>query len=55
MVELISKKHHVIKQSLTEILNIDSSVAETDACAIEHVISNKSISDIREFMRAYKK
>lgn len=51
----ISKKHHVIQQFLTKILKVDPSVADSDACAIEHVISNDSIVAMKEFMKTDKK
>jgi Mn-dependent DtxR family transcriptional regulator len=40
---LISGKHRVIQQYLIEVLGVDPSVADTDACAIEHVISSDSV------------
>lgn len=55
LAELTSKKHHVIQQFLTKILKVDPSVAETDACAIEHVISSDSIAAMQEFMQTDKK
>lgn len=48
-----SGKHHVIRKFFTEILKIDSAIADTDACAIEHVISTTSISAMEEFMKNY--
>ena len=51
LAEFTSRKHHVIRQFLTEILKVSPSVAENDACAIEHVISNDSISAMQEFMK----
>jgi Mn-dependent DtxR family transcriptional regulator len=42
--ELTSKKHEVIENFLKEVLGIDAAVADKDACAIEHVISNHSVS-----------
>lgn len=50
-----SSKHYVIRKFFTEILDIDSSTADTDACAIEHVISTTSISAMENFMKNYKK
>lgn len=48
-----SGKHHVIRKFFTEILQIDSTTADIDACAIEHVISNTSIIAMEEFMKNY--
>lgn len=50
-----SGKHHVIRKFFSEILQIDSDTADTDACAIEHVISNTSILAMEDFMKKYKK
>jgi len=38
-----------------KILKVEPSVADNDACAIEHVISNDSIAAMQEFMQAGKK
>lgn len=51
LAELTSQKHHVIKQFLIKILKVDASIAETDACAIEHVISSDSVAAMQEFMK----
>lgn len=50
LAELTSQKHHVIQQFLTKILKVELSVAEKDACAIEHVISNASITAMKDYM-----
>lgn len=55
LAEFTSKKHHVIQQFLTRVLHIELLTAETDACAIEHVISNTSIAAMQEFMQADNK
>lgn len=55
LAELTSKKHQVIRKFLTEILKVEPSVAEKDACTIEHVISNDSITAMQEFMQVYEK
>lgn len=55
LAEFTSRKHHVLQQFLTEILNVEPSIAASDACAIEHVISNDSIAAIQKFMQINKK
>jgi len=55
LAEFTSRKHHVLQQFLTDILNVEPSIAESDACAIEHVISNDSIVAIQKFMQINKK
>ncbi len=54
LAELTSKKHHVIRQFLTEVLKVEPSIAEADACAIEHVISSDSIAAMQAFMEPGK-
>jgi len=44
------KKHHIIKDFLIKTLNIDSSIADEDACAIEHVISSDSVYAMQKFL-----
>lgn len=55
LAEFTSKKHRVIQQFLIEVLKVEPSVADSDACAIEHVISNDSIAAMQEFMQANRK
>ncbi|PKM49186.1 MAG: DtxR family iron (metal) dependent repressor [Firmicutes bacterium HGW-Firmicutes-7] len=50
LAELTSQKHHVIQQFLTKILKVEPSIAERDACAIEHVISNDSITAMKDYI-----
>lgn len=52
--EFVSKKHQVIQKFFTEILKIDMVVADKDACAIEHVISNDSIHAMQEYITNHK-
>jgi Mn-dependent DtxR family transcriptional regulator len=47
--EQTSHKHHVISRFLMEILGIDPIIADKDACAIEHVISDESVSAMLKF------
>ena len=47
-----AEKHHVIRRFFTDILHIDPEVADSDACAIEHVISSDSVLAMREFMQS---
>ncbi len=50
LAKLTANKHHVIRQFLSKILNVASSVADEDACAIEHVISSDSVAAMEKFM-----
>jgi Mn-dependent DtxR family transcriptional regulator len=45
--QLISGKHRIIRVFFTEILNLDEGTADMDACAIEHVISDKATCAMR--------
>ncbi|NCB52628.1 MAG: metal-dependent transcriptional regulator [Clostridia bacterium] len=54
LAKLTANKHHVIHQFLSKILNVDHAVADEDACAIEHVISNDSISAMQDYLRTAK-
>ncbi|MFZ7102413.1 MAG: metal-dependent transcriptional regulator [Peptococcaceae bacterium] len=49
-----SQKHQVIQKFFTEVLKIDTAVADKDACAIEHVISSASIYAMQEFLANFK-
>ena len=51
LAEQTSHKHHVIRRFFTEILNIDPKVADKDACAIEHVISNVSVLAMENYFK----
>ena len=53
--EFICSKHQTIKQLFIEVLNIDEKIADTDACLIEHVISDESIKAMQVFMENYQK
>jgi len=52
--EITSKKHVIIKQFFTDILKIDTEIADIDACAIEHVISNTSVKAMETFLKNNK-
>ncbi|WHH58708.1 metal-dependent transcriptional regulator [Petroclostridium sp. X23] len=54
LAQFISKKHHVIYAFLTNVLHIDPSIADKDACAIEHVISSDSIYAMQAFLQSSK-
>ncbi len=55
LAEITSRKHQIIREFFMDLLKIDHKIADTDACAIEHVISSDSIQAMQDFMRAYKK
>ena len=43
MARRITKKHEVIRRFFRECLQIDDVTADTDACAIEHLISDQAV------------
>ena len=49
-----ANKHHTIRRFFTEVLKVDPKIADEDACAIEHVISDDSITAMTEFMDELK-
>lgn len=55
LAEFTSKKHELIQKFFIEVLKIDPVIADTDACAIEHVISNDSIYAMQQFLSGIKK
>lgn len=50
--EATAKKHQTIRRFFIDILDINPAVADVDACAIEHVISNESISAMQKYLQA---
>ncbi len=54
LAEMTSKKHTIIQQFFTDILNVDAGIADTDACAIEHVISNDSVYAMHYYLHNAK-
>lgn len=49
LAEQTSHKHHVIRRFFVDILKIDSQIADKDACAIEHVISNEAVLAMEDY------
>ncbi len=48
--EFTARKHHLIYQFLTTVLHVDAEIADEDACLIEHVISNTSVTAMQDFL-----
>ncbi len=48
--EFTARKHHLIYQFLTTVLQVDAETADEDACLIEHVISNTSVTAMQNFL-----
>ncbi len=49
-----SNKHHVIARFFTRVLRLNPEVADADACAIEHVISDEAIHAMESHLIALK-
>lgn len=52
--ELLSNKYNIIHTFLNEVLNIDPSVAEKDACSFEHSISLESLESMHQYLESYQ-
>lgn len=50
LAESVDKKHKMLIKFLTEILNIDSKIAEGDACKMEHSISHQTFKKLTKFI-----
>ncbi|MBN2899649.1 MAG: metal-dependent transcriptional regulator [Clostridia bacterium] len=50
LAQLTAEKHHVIQEFLTMVLMVSPDISESDACAIEHVISSETIAAMKIFM-----
>lgn len=53
--EEVSRRHIIIKRFLTEVLSVDKDTSDIDACRMEHVISNKTMTALVEFLEKYLK
>jgi len=47
---LLEGKHKIIKTLFTDIVGISDAAADSDACAIEHIISHESVQQINEYL-----
>ena len=45
------ERHKLLRQFLIDILKLDESVADIDACRIEHVISDEAMDRLNEFIK----
>lgn len=53
--EEIYALHKALVQFLTEVLGVTGSIAENDACKIEHVISHETIKRMAAYMKKNRK
>lgn len=52
LAQAISQKHKLLRSFFIKVLGVDPETADSDACAIEHVISNATVLAIREYIEA---
>ena len=50
LAESILERHHLLAAFFKDVLKISEEVAESDACKVEHVISEETLFKIKEFM-----
>lgn len=50
--EKIYKRHLILKQFLTEVLGVSETIAEQDACKIEHTISSETMNRLIRFVES---
>ena len=53
--EKISRKHKILFSFFTKILNIENTIADKNACKIEHVIDDEIIKKLENFISYYSK
>lgn len=51
--EDVFKRHLLIKESLIKLLGVSEEVAESDACRVEHIISEETIDRLAEKLKAF--
>lgn len=54
LAESILNRHRTLRGFLLEVLHVDASQAEEDACKIEHVLSEETFRKLSEFYHSYK-
>ncbi len=50
----VRNRHNVIKTFLTDVLKVDSETADSEACKMEHSISQETLDKLDEFVKNYK-
>jgi DtxR family Mn-dependent transcriptional regulator len=52
MAKGLNRKHEVIKRFFVNVLHVDEPVADSDACEIEHVISDETLDKLVDFLES---
>lgn len=50
MAQLLSRRHAILLCLLADVAGVEPSLANQDACAIEHVVSPETIRQVAEFL-----
>lgn len=53
--ENILRKHQLIKRFLVEVLGVEEQIAETEACGIEHNLSDETFARFETYFKTMKK
>ena len=51
----LQKRHAVLKTFFSDVLNVDTDIADKDACIIEHVISQVTIAKLTDYLETHEK
>ena len=51
----VMTRHETIKEFLLNILKVSENIAETEACMMEHAMSNETVEKMRKFLDSQKK
>lgn len=49
--ETVKKRNNLIKDFLKDVLKVDADIAETDACRMEHTISEQTACKLGQYLR----
>ncbi|HAQ39420.1 MAG TPA: DtxR family transcriptional regulator [Clostridiales bacterium] len=52
--ESIYERHERLTAFLSEVIGISKETAETDACKIEHIISDETFNSIKKYMKEHE-
>ena len=52
--ESVAERHHLFKSMLIEIFGVSEETAEEDACRIEHIVSDETVSKIEQKLEEYR-
>lgn len=53
LAEGIFNRHRTLQRFLRDVLGVEESIAEADACRMEHVISEQTLAKLQQFLSVY--